>query len=121
MRGLHLFALVIGVLPVSAFGTTVWLTSGAPFEPFDSKAGSQPEALTERGHDGAKLPVNMPGIGAGATETSHENRAEDTESDRDRLIRLARDGDTAAAILLTILEEPRGLTAQQAGRAPPTP
>jgi hypothetical protein len=107
MRSLLPFVVLVGVLPIVAFGVAAWLTDGAPFEPFAGADAETTGAAVREPVARADLrPANAHGAIAATAAV---------DPDRSRLRRLARDGDGTAALLLTILYEP------YAGRRRPAP
>ena len=113
MRMSHLFVVLIGVMPTLAFTTTLWLTDGAPFRPL--------------GPGGAQAPSGDRRIPAVATESATGRIAGPSaiaagaarESNELWMRQALRAGDTDAAILLTILENPRGLGVPRERRESP--
>lgn len=96
VRSIHLFVVMVGIVPTLIFAMTVWITGGAPFEPV-----GRPElpALT--------APAALPPAPPMAVTGERAIAAQRHDPDMNRLERLARSGDAEAALLLTILDEPR--------------
>lgn len=95
MRSSYLFTVLVGVMPLLAFTTTMWLTDGAPFEPYGGGAVHAAGSV-------APAPA-----GTAPARPDEETTAVAGSDDWSRLRRLARDGDTGAAVLLAILNDSR--------------
>lgn len=103
MRSVYLFVALVGVMPLMAFASTVWLTDGAPFAPFGSHDAARGETARGSGRSSADPALKtLPSYVEGNAIAGHN------DSGLSRLRRLARAGDAEAALLLAILEEPGG-------------
>ncbi|MEK9660613.1 MAG: hypothetical protein VW644_02565 [Alphaproteobacteria bacterium] len=96
MRSIHLFVVMVGIVPALIFATTVLLTGGAPFEPVDRRA------VPSLSVPAPPFPA-VPDAVTGGQAVVVQQR----EPDIDRLERMARRGDAEAALLLTILDVSR--------------
>lgn len=114
MRNLGPVALLLGAMPFLAFAIAFWFSDGAPFVPPGDRGNPQ-AALPA---DAVRSDPYTKGAPAQRTDRAGDS-VRDVDGDWLRLHRLARDGDAEAALLLTILDRPRGAVAARSRSTTP--